>query len=66
VAGEPGTANTGGGGGCNGQGLSGGNGGPGFVVLEEQAGSFSQLNNTGGRWSLQAQFLYKKAGNWTS
>jgi len=64
VAGGPGTPNTGGGGGANGQSVVGGNGGPGFVVMEEQAGSYSILSNTSGIWSLRAQYSYKQSGDW--
>jgi hypothetical protein len=37
-------------------------GGSGVIIIEEQAG----VGFTSGVWSLEAQFQYKKAGNWTS
>jgi hypothetical protein len=46
--------------------VPGGNGGSGKVVMVEDAGSFSDLTNTSGRWSMRAQFLYKSQNKWSS
>lgn len=60
--GTPSGSNTGVGGGGGGE----GGGSPGFSgrVLVKEAG-YGPVTNSYGVWSLQAQYTYKKAGNWT-
>jgi hypothetical protein len=58
-----GTANTGGGGGGldrGHHGVNGGAGGSGIVIVKELAEHIAS-----GVWSLQCQYNYKKAGQWT-